>query len=110
MEHAKRQAVGDDVGTASRMPLYVRSFQPQQSVFDSDVEAANGATALVGTQHIVAEPRVTFLSHQVLFGLWSSVQVLRNSNRVANVRVHGPREVTVQYFLGSLDYEHRVGP
>ena len=109
MKHAERQAVGDDIGTTSRMPLNVRSLQSKQSIVYSDVETAHGTTALVGTQHVVAEARIPFFADHVLLGLWSTVHVLRNSNRVANVRVHGPREVAVQDFLGSLDYQHRVG-
>ena len=49
VDHAQRQSVLHDVRTASRVPLDVCSLESKEFLLYADVEAADGATALILT-------------------------------------------------------------
>ena len=58
VDYAQRKSVWNDVRAAGRVPLDVRRLQSEEFVLDADVEAADGATALVLAQDLIAEGRI----------------------------------------------------
>ena len=58
VDYAQRKSVRNDVRAAGSVPLDVRRLQSEELVLDANVEAADGATALVLAQNLIAKSRI----------------------------------------------------
>ena len=84
MQRTQGQAVGFDVRPTDVMPLDVRGLQPSRRMSDAQVEAADTAPVLVGTQHPLAKSWVTSAALDI---------GMVNSRRVHFAHFAGPVEI-----------------
>lgn len=106
VNYAQRQPVLNDVRAASRVPLDVGGLEPKELLLYADVEAADGATALILTENLVAKCRVASGGIRTVGSIGDAVG---DTDSTADVVVQRMGEVPVQKLLGCLVDEAVVG-
>ena len=107
VKDAQRQSVRDDVRATRRAPLDMRGLQSEELVFYADVEVADGATTLVGAQHLAAESRTARGGGRFIGRIGDPVG--GDADGGADVVVQRRGKVPVQKCLNGLPDEPGVG-